>query len=184
MHAAPGVRPPSRTVGLLRHVAGHLNTARMLREHLRVPASTPEDGRGRSISSRAVTELVARGAFRWLDAEDERGRWSAFLRGAYALVDHWPWGSRRRRVLVRRCHAPGDPAALHPCETAALAQLAGSRPRLHTGDERAQPASTIALHLVGARARLRCGSRDELASLLQPPRPAGAAARGERSRKS
>jgi hypothetical protein len=166
MLASHDYRPPSRTVGFLRHVAGHLNTARLLRE--RFPRGGPCRTDARSIAPRAVAELVARDAFTWVDADQGAHRWCAFIDGRYALVDHWA-ARDRRRLLVRRCHAAGDPAALRSGETAALTRLAGDPSPDRAAEQLAMRPTAVALHLSSARARLRCGSRRELASLVWTP---------------
>lgn len=161
LRLAAGVRPPSRTVGLLRHVARHLATARRLRDWL--PPAADRAGAGaapaRSIARPAVEALVESGAVAWEREDAGARRWRAFLAGEYALVDHWRAGGARQ-VLVRRCDEPGDPAALHAVESEVL-RAAVDGP----GGPRPGTRATISLHLASARTRLRCASRGALLEL-------------------
>lgn len=175
MVVAPGVRPPSRTIGLLRSVAGHLNTARRLRGRLKLgergageAAPVPAGGDARSIAPRAVAGLAGADAIAWGDAPGAAGLWRALADGAYALVDHWA-ADGRRFILARRCQDTNDPAALRPAEAAALAYAAHGFHAADIGELLGVSAATVTLHLTGARARLRCRTRGELVGLVTGP---------------
>lgn len=181
---APGVRPPSRTVGVLRHVAGHLNAARRLRERLRAdgegaraeggdPARTAVE---RSLAASAVARLERAGELAWRDAAEAARRWTALGDGAYALVDHWRVDGRLR-ILARRCEA-GDPAALRPVELEVLGHALRGASLDAIAARLAIARATVVLHLASARGRLRCGSRRELLALLGDGAPPEERARG------
>jgi DNA-binding CsgD family transcriptional regulator len=180
MVVMPGVRSPSRTIGLLRNVAGHLNTARRLRGRLplagraagapRAGASALAVGDARSTAPAVVAELDGAQSIAWAaaDAPETTRLWGAFVGGAYALVDHWVAGGHRW-ILARRCQDSGDPAALRPAEAAALAYVVPGLQTAEVGELLGISAATVTLHLTSARARLRCGSRRELVALVSSP---------------
>ncbi|ACL66474.1 transcriptional regulator, LuxR family [Anaeromyxobacter dehalogenans 2CP-1] len=170
----PGVRPPSRTVGLLRHVAGHLGTARRLRGGLAPEAACSRPAR-RSIAPAAVGALRQAGAVVREEPAAALRRWGELLRGEYALVDHWREDGAGH-VLARRCDEPGDPAALHPVEGDVLRAVLDGLAAPQVGALRAVTRATVSLHLASARARLRCASRRELLALAAAfPEAMGAA---------
>ncbi|BDG02267.1 helix-turn-helix transcriptional regulator [Anaeromyxobacter oryzae] len=177
MVVAPGIRAPSRTVGVLRHVAAHLNTARRLRERLGAArGGPPEDGPGaRSLAEAAVARLERDGALAWCDAAAAARRWAALGDGAYALLDHWRTGGRLR-LLARRCEDAGDPAALRRMELEVVAQAVRGAANDAIGARLDIAEATVVLHLASARARLRCGSRRELVALLGAAAEPGARA--------
>jgi hypothetical protein len=162
---APGHHPASRTMGHLRHVAGHLGTARALRDELAGGALVT--GAARSLARAATGALLGRGAFRWTDPRAAAQLWRALGEGRYALLDHW-LEEDRLRVLTRRCQGPGDPAALRPLEWTMLALVAAGMSRRRARERLGIMPRTAALCLSGAAARLRCGSVGELTLLAAP----------------
>src|SRR5512133_4301564 len=156
---APGVRPPSRTIGLLRTVAGHLNTARRLRARLRpdergAAGGPPEPlGGARSLAPRVVARLATE-AFAPVDAGAAARLWAELVQGSRAVVDHWVHGGRVS-ILTRRCQDTNDPSALRPAEAAALALAAHGFQGEEIGHQLGISPATVTLHLTGARARLR-----------------------------
>lgn len=174
MVVTPGVRPPSRTIGLLRTVAGHLNTARRLRGTLEVgergadEAAAPAGGAARSIAPRVAAGLDGAGALAWADPPGVARLWSALLAGTYALVDHWA-AAGRAFILARRCQDANDPAALRPAEASALAYAAHGFHAAEIAEQLGVSTATVTLHLTSARARLRCGTRRELVGLVAGP---------------
>jgi DNA-binding CsgD family transcriptional regulator len=173
MVVAPGVRPPSRTIGLLRTVAGHLNTARRLRARLSpdergAAGITPEPlGGARSLAPRVVGRLAS-DAFATVDAAAATRLWDELLGGSRAVVDQWAAGGRLS-ILTRRCQDANDPAALRPAEAAVLALAAHGFQGEEIGHQIGISPATVTLHLTGARARLRCGTRRELVALVTGP---------------
>jgi DNA-binding CsgD family transcriptional regulator len=175
MLVAPGIRPPSRTVGLLRHVASHLNTARRLREWSREDRECSAADRAREVTTRAarwrstapfaIARLERAGAIDWGTPERGARLRSAFARGAYALLDHWETAGGHR-TLVRRCDDAGDPAALRSVETAVLAHATQALSTARIGELLAIAPDTVGMHLASARARLRCASRRDVLELL------------------
>lgn len=168
MVVAPGVRPPSRTIGLLRSVAGHLNTARRLRGLPALAGAVHDPGTrdgARSIGPRVVAALRASDAIRWVDPQGAAALWRAFLDGGHALVDHWVRDGRRL-ILARRCQDADDRAALRPAEATALAYAVPGLQTAEIAELLGISPATVTLHLTSARARLRCGTRRELVALL------------------
>lgn len=181
LRLAPGVRPPSRTVGLLRQVAGHLGTARRLRGGIAPDAawSGPGPRARRSIAPVAVGALRQAGAVAREEPAAALRRWSELLRGEYAIVDHWREGGAGH-VLTRRCDEAGDPAALHAVEGDVLRAVVDGLGAPQVGALRAVTRATVSLHLASARARLRCASRRELLALAAAFPAAMGAAPGAR----
>lgn len=167
---APGVRPGSRTVGLLRHVAGHLAAARRLRGWAGLDgapgaAATPAPvAAARSVAPLAVEALDAGLAIGWTDAAGASALWRRLGQGAYAIVDQWITGGRRRLLARRTEH--GDPAALRPAEVEIVAHLARGRTVEDIASRLALSAATVTSHLRSARFRLRVASSLELADAL------------------
>lgn len=168
---APGVRPGSRTVGLLRHVAGHLAAARRLRGWAGLDGApsaavtrAPPVAAARSVAPLAVEALDAGLAIGWTDAAGASALWRRLGHGAYAIVDQWIAGDRRRLLARRTEH--GDPAALRPAEVEIVAHLARGHTVEDIASRLALSAATVASHLRSARFRLRVSSSLELADAL------------------
>ncbi len=174
MVVAPGVRPPSRTIGLLRCVAGHLNTARRLRASLPpgergTDATRPEPlGGARSLGPRIAARLAGAEASTRVDGEGAARLWGGLVGGSRTVVDHWV-AEGRLSILTRRCQDANDPSALRPAEAAALALAAHGFQGAEIGEQLGISPATVTLHLTSARARLRCGTRRELTALVTGP---------------
>lgn len=173
MVMAPGVRPPSRTIGLLRTVAGHLNTARRLRARLLLAGGAGEArpepaGEARSLGPRVAARLSGAEAFAPVDPVGAARLWGGLVDGSQTVVDHWTSGGRLS-ILTRRCQDANDPTALRPAEAAALGLAAHGFQGAEIGEQLGLSPATVTLHLTGARARLRCGTRRELVALVAAP---------------
>lgn len=166
-----GVRLSSRTIGLLRHVAGHASAAHRVRAWLareapdEIAAARDAVDPDRSIAPLAVERLGGAGLLAWQGEDGAARLWAGLADGDYAVVDRWRVPGRAR-LLLRRCEDAGDPAALRPAEVAVLAGVARGQDRDALARELAITPATVALHLASARARLRCGPRRELLALL------------------
>lgn len=174
MVVVPGVRPPSRTIGLLRTVAGHLNTARRLRARLPPEERGAEAlqpgplGGARSLGPRIAARFAGPEGFAPVDETGAARLWDGLVGGSRTVVDHWVAGGRLS-ILTRRCQDANDPSALRPTEAAVLGLAAHGFQGAEIGEQLGISTATVTLHLTSARARLRCGTRRELTALVTGP---------------